>query len=68
MQQANELKSPSFCLATAVSTHAEEHQRLMAERVTWSAFQTSLKLGCGSGKTELTTYPQTDFFSNVTLK
>lgn len=59
MLQADELKSPSFCLATAVSTHTEQYQRLTTEHVTWSAFQTSLKLECGSGKTELTICPQT---------
>lgn len=64
MQQADQLKSPSFCLAAAVSTHTEEYQGLMAEHVTWSAFQTSLKLECASGKTELTTVPRpwTAFF------
>lgn len=59
MQQADELKPPSFYLATAVNTHTEEYQRLTAEHVILSAFQRSLKLGCGSGKTELTTCSQT---------
>lgn len=40
----------------------------MAEHVTWSAFQTSLKLGCGSGKVELTACPQTlDSFFQMQL-
>lgn len=58
MQQTDELKPPSFCLATAVNTHTEEYQSLMAEHFTLTAFQSSLKQGCGSGKTELTTCPQ----------
>lgn len=59
MQQADELKSPSFCMATAVNTHTEEYQRIMAEHVTLSAFQSSLNLGYGSGETELATCHQT---------
>lgn len=59
MEQADESKPPSFCLALAVSTHTEEYQRLVAEHVILSVFQRSLKLQCGSGKTELTTYSQT---------
>lgn len=59
MQQADELKPPSLSLATAVNTHTEGYQSLMAEHVTLSASHTSLKSGCGSGKMELTTYPQT---------